>query len=216
MDKYANFSEEYKKDDELKREDVENLRNWVDKQPHLPKISELQGVLFLQSCYYSVEQAKRAIEIFFTMRTMFKELFKNGDVNDPAIQTALSVAIIYILPRCDPNGHKIVFMRLLDTNIEKYTFVDHLRMFDMMMTLHMHLEGTNQGVNLVFDLQGVSFSHLLRLSPVFAHKYVYYLQEALPIRLKRIYLTNSPSWIDKGLAFFKPFLKKELYDSVTR
>lgn len=36
----------------------------------------------------------------------------------------------------------------------------------------------------------------------------------MPIRLRDVHIINAPSWIDKALAFFKPFLKKELYDMV--
>ncbi|XP_045468478.1 alpha-tocopherol transfer protein-like [Harmonia axyridis] len=210
----ADVKKEYEKNTKLKKEDIENLRSWVQKQPHLPELSELQYILFLQSTYYSNEQAKKAIENYFTVRTLCKELFRNGDIFNPGIQMALDVAVISILPRSDPNGYKVVFMRLLDTNLDKYHFVDHLRMFDMLITLKMHLQGTNEGINLLFDLEGVSFGHLLRLSPVLAHKYLYYLQEGLPIRLKNIYVANAPYWIDKALAFFKPFLKKELYDAI--
>lgn len=35
----ADVMQEYEKDPKLKREDVNNLKIWSEKQPHLPKIS---------------------------------------------------------------------------------------------------------------------------------------------------------------------------------
>lgn len=46
----ANVEDEYKKDPNLKREDVRCLLEWVEHQPHLPKITGEEIILgFFQS-----------------------------------------------------------------------------------------------------------------------------------------------------------------------
>ncbi|XP_044763483.1 alpha-tocopherol transfer protein-like isoform X3 [Coccinella septempunctata] len=205
---------EYEKNPQLKKEDVESLRSWAEKQPHLPKISELQYILFLQSCYYSNEQAKSAIENFFTVRTLCRDIFANGNPKDPAIQMALDVGLVTILPKVAPSGYKVVFMKLLDTNPDKYILLDELRMFDMVITLLMNLQGTNEGLHIVFDFEGSTFAHLLKYTSLTAKKYLFYVQEALPIRLKDIHIIHAPTWIDRGLAIVKPLIKKELFDMI--
>ncbi|CAH1982465.1 unnamed protein product [Acanthoscelides obtectus] len=41
-----------------------------------------------------------------------------------------------------------------------------------------------------------------------------HFQEGMPIRLKSLQYFNIPSFMDKILALMKPFMKKELYDSI--
>ncbi|KAK9892505.1 hypothetical protein WA026_020494 [Henosepilachna vigintioctopunctata] len=105
-------------------------------------------------------------------------------------------------------------MRLLDTNTDKYIFLDQTRLFDMVVTLVMHLNGTNEGINMIMDMDGATLGHFLKFNPSVAKKYLFYLQEALPIRLKEIHLITVPSWIDKLMTLLKPLLKKELLDMI--
>ncbi|KAL3271231.1 hypothetical protein HHI36_021725 [Cryptolaemus montrouzieri] len=214
MSQLADVNNEYQKDSKLKKEDIDSLRVWAEKQPHLPKISELQYILFLQSCYYSNEQAKSAIENYFTVRSMCKDIFANGNPKDHALQMAIDVGLVHILPKLTPRNHKVVFMRLMETSPDRYIYLDQVRMFDMIITLAMHMDGTNEGMDMVFDMDGSVFGHLLKFNPSVAKKYLYYLQEGLPIRLRSIHIINAQSWIDKMLGLIKPLMKKELYDMI--
>lgn len=73
------MEEELKKNSELKISDIEMLREWCEKQQHLPKPSDLHLIMFLHSNYYSIEAAKNTIENFFTIRSHVPEFFANRD-----------------------------------------------------------------------------------------------------------------------------------------
>ena len=80
--------------------------------------------------------------------------------------------------------------------------------------LHLHQYGTSDGYVAIFDMKGTSFGHLFRTSPLALKRFLYYVQEGIPARLKRLHYMNLVSFMDKIMALMKPFMKKELYDIV--
>lgn len=64
----------------FKPTDVDHLREWLDKTPHLPSITDYEIFLFLHAAEFSVECTKIRIDKFYTIRTRVKVLFEDRDV----------------------------------------------------------------------------------------------------------------------------------------
>lgn len=64
--------------------DIDALRNWIKKSPHLKSRTDDQFlVAFLRGCKYSLEKAKHKLDLFYTVRTHAPELIRNRDpMND--------------------------------------------------------------------------------------------------------------------------------------
>lgn len=73
-------------------------------------------------------------------------------------------------------------------------------------------EGTLPGLVLMFDMDGIQFGHLFKLSVFVIKHYLHYLQEAMPVRMKGIHFFNLVSFVDKILALVRPFMKQSLWD----
>lgn len=71
-----------------------------------------------------------------------------------------------------------------------------------------------KGLALNVDLTGVTMSHALRIPPAMVKKYLYYVQEAKPVRLKAVHFMNTTPVVDFVIGLMKPFMKKELMDKV--
>ncbi|KAL0132814.1 hypothetical protein PUN28_000494 [Cardiocondyla obscurior] len=67
--------------------DLEIIKEWLAKQPHLPKFNDDQRIMtFLRGCKFSLEKCKRKLDMYFTMRAVVPEFFSNRDITRPALQ----------------------------------------------------------------------------------------------------------------------------------
>lgn len=86
------LEEEMKNNPELRMADIKALREWYDKQPHLPKITDKELAIFLHSNYYQLEPTKVTIDSYFTVRTRVPEFFSNRDpINGEDFRQSMTV-----------------------------------------------------------------------------------------------------------------------------
>ncbi|KAJ3651830.1 hypothetical protein Zmor_017838 [Zophobas morio] len=211
--KLADLESQYSKDKDLKKVDVEALIDWVNKQPHLPKINELQAILFLHSCYYSNEAAKVTIDNYFTSKTVF-HMFRNRDPSSPPVQTTIDIALCANLPKTTPEGYTVYLFKLINKNPSNFNLENIYRYFDMMVMLERYQNGVSNGHVILLDCTGWSLGHTARVNPLVLKNFFYYLQEAMPVRLKGLHFYNLGSFIDAIMALIKPLLKKETAEKI--
>lgn len=77
------------------------------------------------------------------------------------------------------------------------------------------IRGTSEGLVIIMDASGLSFGHIARLNLMNVKKILYYVQEAIPVRLKAIHIFNTVPIIDTLLNMIKPFAKAELLKLVS-
>ncbi|XP_074041757.1 alpha-tocopherol transfer protein isoform X2 [Leptinotarsa decemlineata] len=171
---------------------------------------KLCTALFLHSCYYNNELAKTTIDIHHTVKTLCPDIFGNRSPRDPQVKLTIDSFFCSPLPQLTDDGTLVILAKVLDVNPGNFIFPVILKCFDMITLFHMHQNGPPNGVIIVFDMEGITFSHFLRVSVVVMKKFLYYLQEGMPIRLKGLHFCNVVSFIDKLIAMMKPFLKEEI------
>lgn len=64
----------------LRQEDVDHIRKWLEKSPHLPIITDYEIFLFLHASHFSIETTKVRLDKFYTCRTGINKIFDNRDV----------------------------------------------------------------------------------------------------------------------------------------
>ncbi|KAL0129291.1 hypothetical protein PUN28_004178 [Cardiocondyla obscurior] len=211
--KRISYEEEKKKNPELKDSDIQILKDWSVKQAHLPKILDVEYVLFLHSNYYRIEAAKNTIEEYYTSRTHMTEFFCDRDpLGTKHLREIFKVTAEMTLSLPTKEGYKIIYGRLIDYEPSHFVYNDLMKYFSMVVDLWLYIEGTAKGHVIVIDMANVTFAHAARLSPLGIKKYLYYLQEALPVRLKGLHFINTNAVMDIVLSMMKPFMKKELMD----
>ncbi|XP_003399181.1 alpha-tocopherol transfer protein-like [Bombus affinis] len=207
------YEDELKNNPDLKEEDMQMLRDWYKKQPHLPKITDSELVLFLHSNYYRMEPTKTTIDAYYTVRSHVPEFFSNRDpLGSKELRKSFQTITIQVLETKTPEGYAVLYGRLIDTDPSNYVYNDAMKFLSMVLDLWLYKEGTTQGHIILFDMKNVVFGHAARLNPMGLKKYLFYLQEALPVRLKGFHFMNITSVMDVILNMMKPFMKKELLD----
>nr|CAD7261887.1 unnamed protein product [Timema shepardi] len=82
---------ELNEDVSTRNQDLEHIKEWVSKQPHLPQFQDDGRLMtFLRGCKFSLEKTKRKLDMYFTMRAAIPEFFSNRDVNRKELQDILS------------------------------------------------------------------------------------------------------------------------------
>lgn len=208
----ATLEGEFKRNKDLKKDDLDKLREWAESQPHLPKISDVQLAIFFHSCYYSNEATKICIDNYYTCKLLCPEFFANRDPTNNELTVSYKNACIVILKKPTHEGYRVLYGKLTTFKPELFNLHTQLKVVDMSLSLVHRQEGSKPGFIVVLDTHGLQLGHLLRLNPLVIKKFLYYLQEAMPVRLQGFHFVNCVPFMDKVLALMKPFMKKELMD----
>jgi len=204
-----------KKNPQLKLSDIQSLREWCEKQSHLPKIEDSFLALFLHSNYYQIEPTKNTIENYYTTRTHIPEFFCNRDpLGEKELRQIFKVVANLPLNGITKDGYRIMYGTLLDADPSRYIYNDIVKYSLMVCDVWFLTEGTNNGYIYFTDASKLSFGHIARINPLGLKKYLYYIQEAAPIRLVGIHIINAPPAMELLMNMIKPFMKKEMIDMI--
>ncbi|KAL7292793.1 hypothetical protein TKK_0013621 [Trichogramma kaykai] len=207
------LEEELKRNPELNLSDIKSLREWLNKQPHLPPMTDSELALFLHSNYYRLEPTKSTIDTFYSVRTHVPEFFDSRDpLNDPGLEQIMKVVLNMPLERSTKDGYRVIYGALQDFDASHYDYTLNMKLFAMVMDLWLYTEGTTKGQVIIIDLKGLVMGHLAHFSPMALKKFLYYLQEGLPVRLKGFHFFNTNPVMDLLMNIMRPFMKKELLD----
>lgn len=215
METSQNFvptEELYRRNTNLKKEDIEHLSEWVKRQQHLPHIPERKLIALLHSCYYSLERTKKCIEKYCTFRAHAPEFFSNLDPCSTELENAWNIMDGVDLPNKDADGNRIILCRMLDSDISKFSFESACKGFQMFLENVVNEDPTVAGYVFVPDMSTMSMALVTKSSISSIKKYLMYIQEALPLRMKKIHVINTLSFIDAIMTLVRPFMKKELTD----
>ncbi|EGI59705.1 Alpha-tocopherol transfer protein-like protein, partial [Acromyrmex echinatior] len=212
--KGVTLEEEMKKNPQLKLSDIQSLREWCKKQPHLPKIEDNFLALFLHNNYYQIEPTKNTIENYYTTRTHLSEIFCNRDpFEEKSLRQTFKTTAVFPLNELTKDGYIMIFSTLLDSDPSFYDYNNCMKKTMMLFDIQL-LNGTNDGYVFIFDVGKLSFGHVMRMNPLDIKKHLYYLQEAMPIRLKAIHILNATPAMELCMNIAKAFMKNELIDII--
>ncbi|XP_014483536.1 PREDICTED: alpha-tocopherol transfer protein-like [Dinoponera quadriceps] len=209
------LEEELKKNPELKLSDIQILREWCEKQPHLPKIQDVELAIFLHSSYYHIESTKKRIENYYTYRSHAPELFSNRDIrNVKQLRDAFKVTAYFKLEGKTKEEYCIFFSRMVDMDPSHFFLSDSLKACLMSIDELFWTRESLAEYIMVIDVTGYTTGHVGRTNLVTLKKMIYYCQDALPVRLKGVHIINSSPIFEMIFNMAKHFINEEMINLV--
>uniref|UniRef100_A0A1I8Q142 CRAL-TRIO domain-containing protein n=1 Tax=Stomoxys calcitrans TaxID=35570 RepID=A0A1I8Q142_STOCA len=198
-------------------EDLQALRTWIEQQPHLKARTNDQFLIqFLRGCKYSLVRAKEKIDLYFTLKTKYPQIFGLSDLDEEKFKHCFNLGCFTFLPRpLHDNGPRIVIIQInystAEASIEDIFYVT-CPMYELAL-LNDPYAGI-QGLVYVFDMGKMSFGHLLQASPNFFKQSVLYMEKSMPLRIRGIYFINAPVFAQHFFKLLLPLLSEKLRNRV--
>uniref|UniRef100_A0A1A8RG58 Tocopherol (Alpha) transfer protein-like n=1 Tax=Nothobranchius rachovii TaxID=451742 RepID=A0A1A8RG58_9TELE len=212
----AKAREELQEKPEWRLRDVQALRDMILKEhPNLrTRLDDAFLLRFLRARKFDYDRALQLLLNYHAGRKAWPEVFQ--DLKPSTVKHVLDLGFLTVLPRPDPNGRYVLFLRPGKWKPNDYPFVDNVRAIYLTLEKLIQPEETQvNGIVILADYTGVGMSQASNPGPFLAKKVVSILQDGFPIRIKAVNIVNEPR-IFKGIfAIIKPFLKEKMAERVS-
>lgn len=204
--------QELDQDPQVTREDVQRLREWLQKQPHLPSHMEDERLeRFLYGCKFSLERTKHVLDTYYRVRATAPEFFSGRDPTSEEVQRNCRDMSYFVLPKLTSEGYRVTIFRLNNVEVDKFNMQEITKRVVMCLDVRLKEEKCLSNV-MIIDFQNFSLQHFARCSPTLTgiRKSMLCVQDAFPLRLHQVHFTNCSTFVDKVAAAFTPLLKEKL------
>ncbi|XP_073996273.1 retinol-binding protein pinta-like [Rhodnius prolixus] len=195
--------------------DLEQLKEWLKLQHHLPagRLKESDSFLkmFLAGCKGSLEKAKRKLDAYYTYRS-HTVIFDCRDPFHPDYMNTKYLA--YYVPTPKLTKHtRFAFFKLADENQEKFSLLAIVGSMLNVADLGLRLE-KNFGVKccILFDAKNVTISnHIAKLKPLVVKDFIYYTLKTMPYRYSNFFVINAPEFVATAVnTLILPLMSKKM------
>ncbi|KAK7861949.1 hypothetical protein R5R35_006319 [Gryllus longicercus] len=196
--------------------DLQHLKDWLAKQPHLKARTDDQFlVAFLRGSKFSLERAKEKLDAYYTLRSALPDFFKNRDPTCPKIRKIMELGVFLPLG-VDGEGRRVILFRggAYDPN---EVDINDVFKANMMMVDVMVMEDDAlivKGQVGIMDMSNMTVAHATHMTPSLAKKSMTVFQEGYPLRPKAMHYLHMKSIFESIFNLFKTFMKEKLRNRV--
>ncbi|XP_046638354.1 retinaldehyde-binding protein 1-like [Daphnia pulicaria] len=185
-------------DEHRRTESVLALREWAKKQPHLQAMPlDAKFLLrYLRGCKFSMEKAKKKLDLTLTMRAALPEFFDGWDPLSPENQAILSIGGGSLpLPGYDHLGRKVILIRPAVVDLVKFKF-EQVQRAGFMVSEVLGDEDEQlfiTGMVALVDFSGYTMNHVTGTPVSSVKKLMVCFQDAAPMSPKSMNYIHTPA-----------------------
>ncbi|KAJ8958466.1 hypothetical protein NQ318_002255 [Aromia moschata] len=171
------------------------------------KIADHQIQSFLIMKKGTIEKCKEQIDMYFTMRSIFTDVFVDSNPFSARMLQVHQTAYHVPLPKHGPNFTRVTVIKVKNSDdLDIYANVaDLINVAEIRL-----LEDVSDGELLIFDGIHCNMNFLKKVSPMVI-KILYTINErALKSRLIGLHIINAPAFVDQILTLVKAIIKPKL------
>nr|CAD7443181.1 unnamed protein product [Timema bartmani] len=157
-------------DEKRMKEAVADLQEWIDRSPHLPKVSDprlLCTLWFRRKC--SIERAKESIDTYYSVRGLVPEFFENRNLSSPDLKQAVKNIQFFTMPRLSVNYTRVCIVRYISSDASLLDLNLFFKLMFMVGDIRLR-ECMCLGEDIIVDMSNITFSHVTKLTPVLVKK----------------------------------------------
>ncbi|XP_004929637.1 alpha-tocopherol transfer protein isoform X2 [Bombyx mori] len=185
---------------------------WVRNQPQFPEIPEKLLHRFLHSCYYDLDNAKSALELFVSIRNETPELFTNRDPLSPSIQETMKIVKMAVYETTDKKH--IWIWQVNDPGFDRFETLHDSRLFLLTADTWFLTDRLADDDIVIVDVKDFNYKFITKYNSILGKTISKYQGGAMPMRLKQIHVINTPLIVDKIYSLFKPLLKSDVKEKI--
>ncbi|XP_067134219.1 alpha-tocopherol transfer protein-like isoform X1 [Centruroides vittatus] len=205
IDNSKNESSKYSWNDE----DVQIFKNMIRKEQINCRMDDIFLLGFLRARKFDKERAIKLLKSYYSARERNKDIFK--DFNPLAVKEYLDTKILGYTRQTDQKGRVIGFGRCHMWDPHKVHIKSVLKCTLMICDLNIneHVMQVN-GLVLIFDANGLSWRHIIQLTPNTVYSIASLMFGSTQISYKEIHMVNVGKLLHIFLATFMPFLPHKI------
>ncbi len=204
---------ELRESPKVRKRALRELRDWIKSQSHISNCRTDSNFLlrFLRMKKFEVADTTKVLDKYLRMRSQHPSWFASLDVREPKLNKLINDGYIFVLPRRDANGRRVVYSRAAAMDATVCTAADVMRAH--LLTFEALLEEEDvqvNGVTYVFDERDVNWSHISVWTPSEVSKAFSCCERALPLRHREINFVHLPWTMSLVFQFAKSLLSQKI------
>lgn len=185
----------------------------IEQDENMPKnINKIFLLRFLKYFNGNIEKALKRLKANFQLRKDYPNMLLNRDSLSTRFRNIIQGIDIVMFRKLTSDNHRIILTKLIDFNPDNVLPEDVLYFSSILADVKLTFPENSEtgmladGDILLYDLSGITPSHVTKLGFTSLRGFFRYMAEAYPMRIKEIHVLNCSSLLDKIMMITKPFI----------